>query len=66
MTRTYHRCVACTMPREDRHHDPAYRMDRVPWDIPRHPYVDSTVTYTVSPFVARAYARELPPKVYHA
>ena len=32
-------CATCTMPEGDRHHSPDYQMHRVPWDIPRHPYV---------------------------
>jgi len=34
----YDLCEACTMPRRDRHHEPGYRMERTPYDIPGHPF----------------------------
>ena len=36
----YDSCDRCDLARGDRHHDPAYRMHRTPYDFPSHPFVD--------------------------
>lgn len=33
-------CSDCRSPFADRHHSPDYRMDRSPYDIPGHKFVD--------------------------
>lgn len=32
-------CDRCYLPRKDRHHSAAYKMDRSPYDIPRHTFM---------------------------
>jgi hypothetical protein len=45
----YDLCDSCTMKRSDRHHLPGYRMDRSPYDIPGHRFVDPRDGYDHDP-----------------
>lgn len=45
----YDLCDLCTAPRGDRHHSPGYRMDRSPYDIPGHAFVDPLDGYDHDP-----------------
>ena len=42
-------CGRCTMPRNDRHHDPRYRMHRTPYDIPGHAFSDPALLVVTVP-----------------
>jgi hypothetical protein len=46
-------CGRCTMPRNDRHHDPRYRMHRTPYDIPGHAFSDPALLVVTVPAVCR-------------
>ena len=35
----YDLCDKCDMARKDRHHEPSFKMQRTPYDIPGHKFV---------------------------